>query len=284
MSELHLSPKDFNPHILFFYKRIKSKEEKVSPLHTHDYLFINYITSGFALYTIGDETYSVGKGEVVVINAHVPHCRESIGDEFTVFDMGITNFKRCHLPCNHFIENDTVPIIKLFHSEVAFYDCYREILLLQASKEIGWKLMVKTLIMKQLVFLLRESLPHQAPSKSGYVVFDSYEKESITENMIAFILENYKSKITLDNLTKNSYLSSVYLSKVFKEATGETPINYLIKVRINKAKELLAEKILSMKEIAIEVGYEDYYYFSKLFKKNTGFSPRAYLRELGEDV
>lgn len=280
MSELHLSPKEFNPHILFFYKHVKLKEDKARPLHTHDYLFINYITSGYALYTIGEETYSVGKGEVVVINADVPHTRVSIGDEFSVFDMGITDFKRCHLPKNHFVEEEAPPIIKLVHTEVDFYECYREIILLQASQELGWKLMVKTLIMKQMILLLKESIPHIVPSKSGYLVFDSYEKESITENMLAFIQENYRNKITLENLTKNSYLSSVYLSKVFKESIGETPINYLIQVRINKAKELLAENILSMKEIAIEVGYTDYYYFSKLFKKNTGLSPRAYVAGL----
>lgn len=280
MNELNLSPKDFNPHILFFYKRIRSKEDKTSSIHNHDYLFINYITSGSARYYINDEIYIANKGEVVIINPFVSHYREALSDEFTVFDLGITDFKRGHLPPNHFIAKDEYPIITLGYTQTEFYDCYREILLQQTNQDIGWKLMVKTLIMKQIILLLKETIPVAPITKCGYVIFDSYEIEAITETMIAFIQDNYKSKITLDNLTRNSYLSSVYLSKAFKEATGVTPINYLIQVRINKAKELLSENILPMKEIAIEVGYEDYYYFSKLFKKNTGLSPRSYLKHM----
>jgi YesN/AraC family two-component response regulator len=70
------------------------------------------------------------------------------------------------------------------------------------------------------------------------------------------------------------YLSPVYISKIFKEETGESPINYLIKIRLEKAKEiLLNENSGSIKSIANHVGYDDVYHFSKLFKKYYGISP-----------
>ena len=73
------------------------------------------------------------------------------------------------------------------------------------------------------------------------------------------------------------YLSPVYISKIFKEETGESPINYLIKIRLEKARDILLKSSDStIKNIANEVGYEDAYHFSKLFKKYYGISPLYY--------
>ena len=71
---------------------------------------------------------------------------------------------------------------------------------------------------------------------------------------------------------------SIYVSRVFKETTGESPISYLIRVRLVKACGLLAGNGASVREIARQVGYEDAYYFSKLFKKYYGVSPMEYRR------
>ena len=68
------------------------------------------------------------------------------------------------------------------------------------------------------------------------------------------------------------YLSPFYISKIFKSETGDTPINRLIDIRLEKAKQLLEEGG-SIQEVAAEVGYEDAYHFSKLFKKHYGVSP-----------
>ena len=54
---------------------------------------------------------------------------------------------------------------------------------------------------------------------------------------------------------------------------GDSPINYLIRIRLSKAKELLESSKLSVKEISEAVGYKDPYYFSKLYKKYYGKSP-----------
>ncbi|MDK2829384.1 MAG: hypothetical protein PWP67_2204 [Clostridium butyricum] len=81
------------------------------------------------------------------------------------------------------------------------------------------------------------------------------------------------NNISLDDMSRNMYLSSVYISKVFKEKTGESPINYLINLRLEKAKDLLLSTESPVKVIAQAVGYTDAYYFSKLFKKYYGYSP-----------
>ena len=72
------------------------------------------------------------------------------------------------------------------------------------------------------------------------------------------------------------YLSPVYISKIFKEIMGDSPINYLIKIRLSKAKELLNNSNTPIKTIAKMIGYNDPYYFSKLFKKYYGISPNKF--------
>lgn len=281
MNGLNMCSKDFNPHVLYFWKNVKNRNTAPLPLHDHDYLFINYVTSGSAFYTVGAHEFIATKGDVVIINAHQMHTRRALTDEFNVFDIGIEDIHIKDLPTNCLVSEKRAPLLPLVNYSSEIYELYRDILNLQLHQELGWKLLVKAQIMKMLVLILKEMTPAVSSVRTGFLQFDSYEKEAITHTMIVFIQEHYKTKITLDTLTRHSYLSSVYISKVFKEATGETPINYLIKIRIDKAKELLAEDRLSMKEIAIEVGYDDYYYFSKLFKKNTGLSPTQY-RELND--
>ena len=89
--------------------------------------------------------------------------------------------------------------------------------------------------------------------------------------------EENAEKISLDLIARNMYLSSAYISKIFKEETGEAPINYLIKMRLERARiQLESDNGQSIKAISNSVGYDDVYYFSKLFKKYYGMSPVHY--------
>ncbi|MEO2737141.1 helix-turn-helix transcriptional regulator, partial [Clostridium butyricum] len=103
-----------------------------------------------------------------------------------------------------------------------------------------------------------------------------YDKSNIVEIIIDYFEKNYMNNISLNDISKNMYISSVYISKTFKEKTGESPINYLINLRLQKAKDLLLETEMPVKIIAQSVGYSDAYYFSKLFKKYYEYSPNKY--------
>ncbi len=71
-----------------------------------------------------------------------------------------------------------------------------------------------------------------------------------------------------------------YYSKLFRERTSHSPIAYFIQLKICKACELLDHTDLGVREIAIELGYDDPYYFSRLFKKIQGVSPSKYRRDI----
>ena len=111
--------------------------------------------------------------------------------------------------------------------------------------------------------------------------FESYNKSYAVKKIINYLNENYEHKISLDQIAHNMYLSPVYISKIFKEETGESPINYLIKIRLEKARDILEHsEDGSIKNIATEVGYDDVYHFSKLFKKYYGISPQNYRKSV----
>jgi two-component system response regulator YesN len=93
-----------------------------------------------------------------------------------------------------------------------------------------------------------------------------------------YINKNYcDSNISLNLIADEFCKSSVYISKLFKNETGENFIDYLTRLRMEKAKELLANSLnLKAFEIAQNIGYTDISHFNKLFKKYTGFSPIEY--------
>ena len=98
----------------------------------------------------------------------------------------------------------------------------------------------------------------------------------IIANAVEYIDSNFSKDISLDDMSRNMNLSPYYFSKLFKEETGENFVEFLTRVRIEKAKELLRTPEKSMKEICSEVGYSDPNYFSRIFKKVVGQTPTEY--------
>lgn len=92
----------------------------------------------------------------------------------------------------------------------------------------------------------------------------------------SYIQENFQRDLSLDEVSRQMDLSPYYFSKLFKEETGSNFVEYVTNLRIGKAKELLVNDSLSMKEICAAVGYSDPNYFSRIFKKNTGVTPTEY--------
>ena len=99
------------------------------------------------------------------------------------------------------------------------------------------------------------------------------------EQVIEYLMSNYHHQITLEDMAKVIHVNPVYFSRIFKIATGQTPIQYLTAIRINKAIDLLRESQESITEIAFKLGYKDPSYFSRVFKKSTGVSPLEYRRQ-----
>lgn len=102
------------------------------------------------------------------------------------------------------------------------------------------------------------------------------KKQRIIANVIEYISKNYNKKLTNDELSKIANLSTVYFRRLFTEITGVSPIAYLHKVKIEKAKEILSSDYGTISQVADMLGYQNIYDFSRDFKKHTGISPSNY--------
>lgn len=101
----------------------------------------------------------------------------------------------------------------------------------------------------------------------------------------AYIRANYcNDSFSLNELCSHIFMSISYFSATFKQHTGETFIEYLTRLRLEKAKELLTITQLKTYDIAARVGYADPQYFSVIFKRNVGITPKEYRHRQKENL
>ena len=97
-----------------------------------------------------------------------------------------------------------------------------------------------------------------------------------------YLEDNYMFDLSLDSVGEILHISPAYLSAQFKKYQKMNFLDCLTELRINAAKELLADPFRSSAEVASMVGYEDASYFARAFKKRTGMTPTQYRRQVGQ--
>lgn len=264
----------FSPDILYVADGYFKKGEK-APLHYHDTIEISIVLKGPSHYYINHQHYLVNTGDIIILNPYTLHYEEETDDISHHMHLGIDNFQFLGYDKN--VIPVQSPIIRPQHSNYLKQLVER---LLDEKKEarLYQETTIQLLTTDFLILILREIDKQQLPI---HPMNQKEKDKTILANSIKHYLETHHSEdISLESLSSSMYISPTYMSKLFKQETGESPINYLIKVRMEKAKELLKQNQYSIKEIANLVGYQDAYHFSKLFKKSTGISPSEYMKGL----
>ena len=123
-----------------------------------------------------------------------------------------------------------------------------------------------------LSFLMEESWNH------GNHCLNSSKKRDL-QDIKDYLDQHYQEKIILDQLANNFYINKFYLTRIFKEQFGISVTNYLLRVRITHAKQLLRFSNLSIEKIGQECGMNDANYFSRMFKKIEGSTPGEYRKK-----
>lgn len=107
----------------------------------------------------------------------------------------------------------------------------------------------------------------------------SHRSNNSVQTCMDIIHANYRAQLTLNQLADLCNMSPSYLSKIFKETFQITPINYLIKYRIEIASNMLLHDNLRIEDIAVQTGFNNANYFSRMFKQIMGVSPKDYRKE-----
>lgn len=229
---------------------------------------IHYIHKGKGIFRLGNETYYLeeGQGFLIcpnVISFYKADDKEPWSYSWCAFD-GINAeayLKRANLT-NH------NPIFE-YNKDDKVNKCFGEMIVATNFENSS------DLRLQSLLYLFLATIIDEADLDS------TFQKNKTNKNIyinkaIDFIHINYSRKIRVSELAKYIGLDRKYISKLFKDVVGVTIQDYLISFRINKAKEMMKDKQLSIGDISRSVGYDNPLIFSKTFKKVSGVSPSKY--------
>ncbi|AIS58603.1 AraC family transcriptional regulator [Listeria ivanovii] len=268
---LKINTTTFNPQVLYIASYY-TNEPRIGENHHHDFLEISIICEGTSVYDIEGERVELSAGDVLVFNPGVNH--------YDITEPGMTNVQ-LHIGFRNFTlegyTRNTFPFKKAFlrksKTESAILNIAKQIIDEKDAEKPGYDLMLKANVMQLIIHILREATPEQLENNGMKLSTDEQQKQMLVNEIIHYMEKHHSEDVSLSSLSQTMYISPAYISKVFKEETGESPINYLIKIRLTRAEELLKNKDITVKQAANMVGYNDAYYFSKLFKKYYGFPP-----------
>lgn len=116
--------------------------------------------------------------------------------------------------------------------------------------------------------------------KTMTLVRDAQRDTNVIKQAKQFIAEHYGEDITRNEIAEAVSLTPDYLGKLFRKETGEYVNDYINKVRVKTAKEMLNEPDVNVSEVAMRVGFGSTSYFSTIFKKITDMTPNEYKKEI----
>ncbi len=167
---------------------------------------------------------------------------------------------------------NTISLINNIRVSISVADNDKKI---DSKKDIGslYNMIQKCDNVKDLNELLEEIAISVASKVNS---FNNKSIKLILRKAIDYLKEHYNEQVTLNEVARNIYVSTYYISRMFKKELGKNFVDYLNEIRIEKAKELLKDVQYKAYEIAEMVGIPDAHYFSKLFKKYVGVTPTEY--------
>ena len=131
-----------------------------------------------------------------------------------------------------------------------------------------------------IVQLLSIFAEHLSMVSNQVLVRQQNSEPPVITKAKAFIQQHHADELSLGEVAKAMNISTFYFCKIFKKSTGINFTDYLSRVRIEKAKNLLLNPNLRISEIAFEVGFQSLTHFNRVFKKVVGQSPTEYREKL----
>lgn len=137
----------------------------------------------------------------------------------------------------------------------------------------GCSLVLESISVQIAVLLLRES-DHNLSDSSFRT--DYYIDEKTVNKAINYITDNYQNRISLFDIANETNYSPYHFLRLFKRHTGRTPFEFLVDVKIEKAREMLRKTDCTISQICDLCGFSSLSYFSRVFRLKTGITPTQY--------
>lgn len=222
-----------------------------------------YVSQGKVMYWINDECLELEKGEILYIPQAMNRAWENHPDEWhqkytVVFlweDQSLENSL-------HFTKQNT--FFRFKTPNAPYYEQRFSTLFIQFLGERPYFELMSRYVLSELLTLIAQECSEQRTTPA---------KERIAREIQEYLLCNFRRNVTIEELAALAGISPNYVTVLFREVVGNTPIQYLHQIRINTALNLLNNTQMSISEISEYLGYCDQSYFNRMFKKWMGVAP-----------
>jgi len=230
---------------------------------------LHYIVSGKGWYEINDKRYELGKGDIFAIfpDVLVKFCVNE-NESWLFYWVNFYGTKATEYCIKSGISPDN-PVIH--NADDSFCKILDQCLDIVIDKNCFYSQFQLTACLYNCLAVIENSTHTEIPKEST--------QKRYLSTAISYMEHHYWEQIQISSLAKYLGIEKSYLYRIFKKETGLSPIEYLIKLRIEKAKHLIRQGY-SFHETASSVGIHDIFYFSKIFTKETGCSPSKFRASL----
>lgn len=274
------------PFVVSAVKKMFVKDEK-STGGAHDSFEMVYVKSGTGVFEFAKSHIDVGPNDLVVIRPHTPH--RFVSDDRNICDLVLVYFsfadnfgitvesQSAKEFLGYISKGDGEPAISVkVRQKNDIITCMNRIIEEQQDSGEDLSAEMQRLLMQELFILVSRVLKTEyqnSISRSG-----GQKVKELIRISESYIRNNFERELDLTTIASKVFLSPSYFIRVFREETGMSPINYLLKVRIDNAKEMLQTTNMKVRDIATAVGFSNQQRFNEMFRKFTGMTPLEYRR------
>jgi AraC-like DNA-binding protein len=282
----HLKAVDIfpDPHLRLHVMRISP--HGMSPhQHTHDFEELVLILDGHGKHQVGQEVYDISAGDVFVMLGDMSHCYLEASELslinllYDTSNLALPLADLGALPGYHALFQVEPRLrqqqrfqnrLKLDLPELGrLAKLIAELEIELRAKDPGSHFLATAHFMR-VVGLLARTYTRTPAEKERPL-------NQISE-LLGYLERHYAEPLTIDDLTRVAYMSQSMLFRVFRQVMGRSPVDYLIRLRIDKAAQILCREPLRIAEVSEAVGFSDSNYFSRQFRRVMGVGPREYRR------
>jgi len=230
---------------------------------------INYITEGSGTFETSEGKFQVVPGSILILRPGVWHRYKP--DPSTGWNEHYIGFNGefCRNLFNEGFFQQNKPVVYVGFQE-SLLQIFLEIIQLVKDEKTGHQQVCAAnsiLALSKILSVVRNQ------------EFAGKNIERTIRKACMYFRENLNTNVNIEQLAKELNVGYSYFRQMFRKYTGISPTQYHLSLRIQKAKDLLVSTDRSFKEIAIDLGFESYFYFSRIFKDKTGKSPMEFRKE-----